>query len=305
MAPEVNPQPAAPQSVPSPAYGEVYDRGYAHYEGARLGRRQAFRALVRYSAGRALGRRKKWTSKIIPFALYIIAAGMTAIIVGIQAFVGRFSGEQVLGYAQFFGFIFIIEGLFVATIAPEMLCPDRRENVLTLYFSKAITRLDYVLAKLTAAALLTLTISFVPAALLWLFFNLLADSPLRALGDNIADLGRIAIIGGLIALYLGAIGMAIASFTGRKAIAVVAIIVGYIVTEAIVNSLAQALADNPIADWITFLSPAVIINSLAQSLFPFDNGLELAFHWWAYALGMLATIAVATGITVWRYLPER
>ena len=76
-------------------------------------------------------------------------------------------------------------GIFVATIAPEMLCPDRRENVLTLYFSRAITRLDYVLAKLAATAILTLTLSFVPAAILWLFRNLLADAPLsRARGQH-------------------------------------------------------------------------------------------------------------------------
>ena len=47
-------------------YGEVYDRGYKHYEGERLGRRQAFRALTRYSISRSLGIRKRWTAKIVP-----------------------------------------------------------------------------------------------------------------------------------------------------------------------------------------------------------------------------------------------
>ncbi len=296
---------APERAAPQPGYGEVYDRGYKHYEGERLGRRQAFRALVRYSASRSLGIRKRWTAKVVPFILYTAAVGVTVVVIGIESFLSRFSGGTVMSYGEFFGFLFVLEGMFVATIAPEMLCPDRRENVLTLYFSKAITRLDYVLAKLTAAALLTLTISFVPAALLWLFRNLLADAPLTSLSHHLGDLARIALIGGLIALYLGAIGMAIASFTGRRAIAVVVIIVGYVVTEALVNSLAQALGDNRLADWVTFLSPAVITTNLAQALFPLPDASAPPFGWWAYAAGMVATVVIAIAVTLWRYVPER
>ena len=210
-----------------------------------------------------------------------------------------------MDYGDFFGFIFVIEGIFVATIAPEMLCPDRRENVLTLYFSRAITRLDYVLAKLAATAILTLTLSFIPAAILWLFRNLLADAPLAALTDNVGDLARIALAGGLISLYLGAIGLVIASFTGRKVIAIPVIIVGYLVTEGFVDTIAYALGDNRIADWITFLSPATISNNLAYSLFPPQVGLDgIPFTWWAYAAGMAASIIIAGAVMIWRYVPE-
>lgn len=301
------PAPGAGRSNPSrPGYGEVYDRGYAHYGGVRLGRRQAFRALVGYSASRALGIRKRWTAKVVPLILYAAALGVTLVVIGIESFLSRLTGGTVMSYGEFFAFIFVLEGMFVATVAPEMLCPDRRENVLALYFSKAITRLDYVLAKLTAATLLTLTISLVPAAALWLFRNLLAEAPLSSLAHHLDDLAKIALVGALIALYLGAIGMAIASFTGRRAVAVVVIIVGYVVTEALVNSLAESLAENRLADWVTFLSPAVITSNLSRALFPAAADVPaLPFHWSAYALGMMATTAVAVAITLWRYVPER
>jgi ABC-2 type transport system permease protein len=298
---------AAPdQAMSGPArYGEVYDRGYKHYDGERLGRPQAFRALTRYSISRSLGIRKRWTAKIVPIILYAVAAGTVVVVIGVESFLGSLTGEVLLAYGDFFGFIFVIEGIFVATIAPEMLCPDRRENVLTLYFSRAITRLDYVLAKLAAAAILTLTLSFVPAAILWLFRNLLADAPLGALRDNVGDLARIALAGGLISLYLAAIGLAISSFTGRKVIAVPVIIVGYLVTEGLVNTIAYALGENRIADWITFLSPATISNNLASSLFPPQTGIDgLPFHWWAYAAGMAVTIIIACAVMIWRYVPE-
>ena len=57
---------------------------------------------------------------------------------------------------------------------------------------------------------------------------------------------------------IGAIGLAISSFTGRKVIAVPVIVVGYLVTEGLVNTIAFALGENRMADWITFLSPATI-----------------------------------------------
>ena len=298
---------AAPEGAfrPEPArYGEVYDRGYKHYEGERLGRRQAFRALIRYSIQRSLGIKKRWTAKIVPIILYTVAAGTVLILIGIESFL---PDAETMTYANFFGFIFVIQGMFVATIAPEMLCPDRRENVLSLYFSRAITRLDYVLAKLAAAAILTLTISFVPAALLWLFRQLLADSPLPALRDNVGDLGWIALVGTLIAFYLGAIGLVISSFTGRKSIAVPVIIVGYLVTEGLVNTVAFAVEDEAISDWLLFLSPATLTQNLAFSIFPTEEdlaALNIAFEWWAYAAAMLATIVLSCAIMVWRYVPE-
>src|SRR6188508_349886 len=54
-------------------YGEVFDRGYKHYDGPRLGRNHARRALVGYSVKRAMGIKKSWTAKVIPIFLYIAA----------------------------------------------------------------------------------------------------------------------------------------------------------------------------------------------------------------------------------------
>lgn len=284
-------------------YGEIYDRGYKHYEGERLGRTHAVGALIRFSIQRAMGIKKRWTAKIIPIILYTVAAGTVLIVIGIEAFLAE-TGEVVMNYPDFFGFIFLIEGMFVAVTAPEMLCPDRRENVLALYFSRAITRLDYVLAKLAAMAILTLTLSFVPAGLLWLFRQLLADKPLSALADNIDELGKLLVIGGLIALYLGALGLMISSFTGRKAIAVPVIIVGYLVTEGLVNALIVALDDYGWHSYLNFLSPVNTIAYMADTFFPGFADIDPPFAWWAWVLAMTVTIVLACGVMVWRYVPE-
>ena len=283
-------------------YGEVFDRGYKHYDGPQLGRGAAAWALVRYSAKRALGIKKSWTAKIIPILLYVAAAFPVILVVGITAFAPN---AEVWDYADFFIFTFVIEGLFVATIAPEMVCGDRRENVLPLYFSRAITRLDYLLAKLVATALLTLTISFIPAFLLWLFLQLLADAPLSAMGDNLDDLARVAVAGGLIALYLGAIGLMISSFTGRKSVAVAVIVVAFLITQALGVALFEAVdRGSAYRDYLVFLSAGQTTIGLVGALWPASD-IELSeLALWTYVAVMLAVVAICCLVMLWRYVPD-
>ncbi len=108
---------------------------------------------------RALGSKKSWTAKVVPALMYIAAGLMVVIPLGIRGFI---EDIELLEYWEYFPYIFTILGVFVASIAPEMLCNDRHENVLSLYFARAITRMDYLLAKLLGTALLTLTITLLP-----------------------------------------------------------------------------------------------------------------------------------------------
>ena len=62
-----------------------------------------------------------------------------------------------------------------------MVSSDRHDKLLPLYFSRPIGRGPYVLAKLLGTGLLTLSISLLPAAILWLGTGLLAKEPLPAL----------------------------------------------------------------------------------------------------------------------------
>jgi ABC-2 type transport system permease protein len=286
-------------------YGEVFDRGYKHYDGPRLGRNHARRALVGYSVKRAMGIKKSWTAKVIPIFLYIAALMPVIISLGIRAFL---PSAEVLAYYDYFGFIFLVQGVFAAMIAPELLCSDRQEKVLPLYFARAISRADYLVAKLTAAALLMLTMSLAPAAILWLGRQLLDDRPLRAMSDNIGDLGRLTIGGVLISFYLGSLALMIASFTSRKLISIAVTIVCLLIATSLALALAVVI-DNESARFLSFLSPIFTIDGLSGALFnqvgdnaPFsDNGyLPL----WQYVVGMLAIILAALGIMTWRYLPN-
>jgi ABC-2 type transport system permease protein len=296
-----------PAGAPSPEgtgrYGEIFDRGYKHYDGPRLGRRHAIWALVVYSIKRAMGIKKSWTAKVIPIVLYTAVALPVAIGIGLRAFVN----EDVFPYPDLFDFIFVIEGIFVALVAPETVCGDRRENVLQLYFSRAITRADYVLAKLGAVSILTLTMSLAPVVIYWLGVQLLEASPIRAIADTRGDLGKILITGTLIALYLGSIGLAISSFTGRKSIAVAITVIGFSITSSLALALYYAIDGEP-RRYVVFLSPLSVTRGLEYGLFnrrpPDDLVLTADFAWWVYAAFMLASTLVAVLVMYLRYRPN-
>jgi ABC-2 type transport system permease protein len=299
------PAPTTGTAEPS-RYGEVFDRGYKHYDGPRLGRRGAFFALIRYSMKRALGIKKSWTAKIIPIFLYVAAFIPAIIYIGVSALVPN---TDVWRYPDFFDLIFWIEGIFVATIAPEMLCGDRRENVLSLYFSRAIKRSDYILSKLLATAALTLTISVTPAIILWLGRQFLDDSPITAIVDNIGDLGKILVVGTAIAFYLGSLGLVVSSFTGRKSIAVAVIIIGFAISTSLAYALNAALEDNENRRFFVFMSPVDVVHRFSQSIFnvtsspledfPLDN-----FTTWGYLAGMVVVVLISLAVMYWRYVPD-
>jgi ABC-2 type transport system permease protein len=267
-------------------YGEIFDRGYHHYNGPRLGRANAIWALARYSMARSLGMRRPWTAKIIPMLLYAAVAIPVLIAIGIRAF---FPAFIFLAYPEFFGAIFLLVGIFVALIAPEMMSSDRHDRLLPLYFSRPLGRGPYVLAKLLATGLLTLSMSLLPAVVLWLGNGLLAPEPLPALRASLDDLGRIVVAGTMIAFYLGAIGLTISSFTGRKSVAVGVIILGFVLSESLAIAIMQAFRDRPdVARWSMVISPSRTIATLVGQLFgeP-DIGSDVSLN---AALGVMAAV---------------
>ena len=52
--------------------------------------------------------------------------------------------------------------LFVALVAPDVVCPDRRQRVLPLMFARPLTGVDYVVAKVGAIATIMFAFSFLP-----------------------------------------------------------------------------------------------------------------------------------------------
>ncbi len=296
--PEVRP-------VPSPGrYGEVFDRGYAHYNGPRLGRRQAVRSLYGYSIKRALGIRKSWTAKVLPFLLYTAALVPLIVMIGISAIAPQVNFASYSGYMTS---IFLIVGIFVATTAPEMICVDKRERILPLYFSRAISRSDYVFAKVAAMTVLTMTLSVVPSIVLWLGRQLVAESPWRAMRDNVGDLGRAILLGVLIAITLGTGGLMISSLTDRKGVAITVIVIGFTLVTSIASVAMELLGDYAWSRFFIFASLTDVFAGISDHLFNDvqNEFVERAdFSLGVYTAYVLALAALGIAIMRWRYAPR-
>jgi ABC-2 type transport system permease protein len=287
-------------------YGEVFDRGYAHYEGRRQGRFAAWWSLTTYSMKRALGLRKRWTAKVLPFCLYVSALVPVVVLVAIAALL---PAANLGGYPRYFDGIALVTWVFIATVAPEMLCVDRRENTLPFYFSRAITRFDYVLAKLTATVLLTMTLTVIPVSLLWLGWQLVADSPGQAMRAHLDDLGKVVLVGAMLAVVGGVAGLVVSAITDRKAVAVAIIIAGELTLTAIAHFSFVALH----AGWrryFIFISANNIFSAVTSHLFPATRNegtlmeIQSSFSPQVYLLYLLALTVIGVLFIRWRYSPR-
>ena len=289
-----------PAEAAGQPYGEVYDLGYKHYDGERLGRAHAIRALIVWSMKRGLGIRKRWTSKIMPALLYVAAYSPALIVAGILAFLPT---QVDFSYGSLAGFISMALLIFAAALAPEMLSDDRRENVLALYLARAITPVNYLLAKIAAMIILMATIAFGPQLLLFIAKVLLADNPLSYFGNHLGDLGRIIAWGAIICVYYTAIGLAVAALVDRKGIASAVFIGGILLITAITNALFDATSGT-LRDYIVLISPIELVQSITGWLLGGSGSTIGNLVGPAYLVGVVAAVIAAGLIMQRRYLAE-
>ncbi|MEZ4522340.1 MAG: ABC transporter permease subunit [Thermomicrobiales bacterium] len=270
---EANPEANASTGQPQP-YGEIFDRGYQHYSGERLGRSFAIRRLIIYSIKRGLGIKKRWTSKILPIILYGLAYIPAFIIVALFAFLPA-SDLEGFGFDSLYGVIEIVILIYASALAPEMLCDDRRERTLQLYFSRPLTRLDYLASKVTAMGLLMSTIIFGPPLLLFLGLTFSDDSPISYFANHLTDLLKITSYGLLVSAFFGALSLSIATFTTRKGVAAAIFIIGALMLQGIARSFYEAIGEGSLRGYLVFISPPDFIDSLRRWLFRTDSQNDL------------------------------
>jgi ABC-2 type transport system permease protein len=244
--------------------GAVYDRGYRPYEGPRGRRGAATFALYKASIRRALGIRRSWRQKVMPFVLLGIVTIPAIVNVGIgyvtrnELFVN--DRVEIITYRDYVGVSSALL-LFVALVAPDVICPDRRQHVLPLMFSRPMTGVDYVLAKVGAIATIVFAFSFIPQVILFVGNMLVSDRALDYFTGHLEVLWKVPIAVVLLAVYYAVIGVAIAALTDRRIVAGASIIGLFLVTSITSGIL--------VPDDFEFYggSPAALINVLFMPLY--------------------------------------
>jgi len=220
------------------ATGAIYDLGYRGYDGQRLGRRAAFATLFWASLRAAFGLGRSGRSKVVPWGLSAIMIVPAAVAGAIQALAP--GGLSPFNYDNYLWDLQPILALFVAAQAPELVSSDQRNRVLSLYFSHALARSDYALAKVGAMAAALFILALAPLLVIFSASILASTDVPAAVGDQLGNLPQIVGSPLVYAIPLAALGMAIASFTPRRAYATGAIIAVFLVSAAVGGILAEA-----------------------------------------------------------------
>ncbi len=286
--------------------GAVYDRGYRPYEGPRGGRDAATLALYRASIRRALGIRRPWRQKVAPFVLLGIVTIPAVINVGIGYVTRNQLADRIelITYREYVGVSSALL-LFVALVAPDLLCPDRRQRVLPLMFARPLTGTDYVVAKVGAMFTILFAFSFLPQVVLFVGNMLVSNGALDYVTDNLDVLWKVPLAVVALAAYYAVIGLAIASLTERRIVAGAAVIGLFLVTSV---SSAIVVGDferdgGSIGALINVLALPLYLRDLIflgdidpeSPLVGVRNGDVFAVLTYAVVL------ALASGVLLWRY----
>lgn len=262
---------AASAPAPAPAAGSIYDLGYQRYEGRRLGRPHAIRALYVHSLKGAFGIGRGGRAKVAPIGLLALAIVPAVVAIGFQAFFGRAGavGRQIeapIRFDTYYPYVQTLVMLFVAAQAPELLGRDQRYHVLSLYFSRALRRSDYAIAKAAALVSAILIVVLTPQAIIFLGLTLAGRDVVAALGESLRSAPAIVVEGTAVALLLGAVGLAIAAYTPRRAYASATIIGAFIVPPIAAAIIGQA-AHGELARYVVLLSPGDVLEGLNAWVF--------------------------------------
>jgi len=151
----------------------VYRRGYQRYQGPITGRWTRFLVLPRFAW------RRLFQQRLI--ALFMVVALIWPLLCGIFIYISN-SAELLKGMGKGFQSFVEVKGnffivfmqvqatfavLLAALAGPGLVAPDLANNALPLYFSRPLSRAEYVLARLTTLLGLLSLITLVPGLLLF------------------------------------------------------------------------------------------------------------------------------------------
>ena len=206
--------------------GVIHDIGYRRYTGRRLGRAQIVRALYWHSLRSAFGLGRGAKAKIVPVIVFVIMC-LPAIASAVAVANGN---PRLVPYDTYvFQLRVVLMIIFVAAQAPELVSRDLRSHVLPLYFCRPLRRMDYPLAKLAAFITACLAIIEIPLLLLYLGTIAQSHSPHAIWTQTRAFIPGL-LVGLMWAVLLAAIGLALASLSGRRAYATGAIAIYFFLT---------------------------------------------------------------------------
>ena len=249
--------------------GSIYDLGYQRYTGPRLGRPYAIWSLYLYSLRVVFGIGRSFWAKLAAFGILAVAL-LPAIV---QLGVASLSPEEIelVTPEDYYGIIEPLLAIFVAIIAPELGARDQRARTLSLYFSRALRRIDYALAKFAALVTALLAITVTPQLLMFVGNMSAAPDTFDYFTDNFEDIPAIILSALLLSSFFSGIGLAIAAQTSRRTYSTVAIVAVLTLSVGIATAIFESAGPDS-GRWALLLSPYHLVRGTTYWLFGADPG---------------------------------
>ena len=292
----------------SSATGSIYDLGYQHYNGKRFGRAYAMWSLYVESLRGVWGFGRPMGAKAAPFiilGLYSIGA-LFQLAFASQISSQAANGEiQLLTYANYFSAesFFII--LFCVAQAPELVCRDQRYQVLPLYFTRSLGRIEYAFSRLIALVTSLFVALMLPVVLLFVGDILMKPDTFSAVGSEWEKALPAIPASLLIALGIGAISLAISSFSPRRAYAAIGFLAYYLLSEGVLAGIYTVghQAGWGWSDKLLLLTPTTALMGAGSWFYgtALDAGLPATVDGFTYLLACLASAVIFTGLLMFRY----
>jgi ABC-2 type transport system permease protein len=283
---------SAPDAVGGDA--QILDRGYRSYEGVRTGVVGAQRAVVVHSIQRALGMRRTIWAKVLPIATIGFAYVPAIVFVGVVALLPSDQTAALLlpSYGDYYSFVISAIMVFVALVAPEVLCTDRRTGMLGVYLAAPLDRDTYLLAKAASIGAVLSLVCLGPP-LLMLVANILQSQGPEGIGEILDTTWRVLATGLVLTLFYTGITMGITSLTDRKAVAAAAIILLFLVSLSTTGIIEGVGGPNGVFAF----APTLLSLELAQRVHgewsPIMTGVPGVTVWAAWAVWTFGGFALA------------
>lgn len=279
------------------ATGVIHDIGYQRYEGPRLGRGYAMRSLFVHSVRSAYGLGRSPWAKVLPMALLSFAsiAALVLVVVNTQL------PTEVIDYVGMASTFTYAATVFTAVVAPELVSVDLRSNLLQLYLSRPLRRRDYALTKLCALTTAVFALFAIPMLIMFVGMAFNTDTGITGVFDELGGLLQGLLAAVVHAALLSALGLPIASLSGRRVFASGMIIAVFLLTAPISGAL-QEFGSGDTRYLAGLLDPTSLLNGVDAWLFGPGLGIvDIGDYGPVYALVTVALIALGTALSVVRY----
>lgn len=238
----------------------IHDQGYRRYEGTREAHGRTWWVIARAGIMERLRERKFLGLLLVAFGPFLVRA--VQLYVAANYSQASFLAPTAQTFREFLGQQSIFVFFITMYVGSGLIANDRRANALQIYLSKPLTRVEYVVGKLTTLLIFLTAVTWLPAILLLLLQMMFAGN-VTFLKDNLFLFPAITVFSAVLVLTSAFSMLALSSLSkSRRFVAVM--YAGLIFFTA---AMYQALRGITGSRAWAFISPGDVLDVFSQVIF--------------------------------------